>query len=79
MTQSVKKTWVFWVGLVITAISILALFSSLYVSIVWPYILGIPIVAGSLLLLMVPSVAGGVVFAVVGIYMMYAGRVREAK
>ncbi|MFX0069330.1 MAG: hypothetical protein ACFFA1_05390 [Promethearchaeota archaeon] len=79
MTQDLKKTWVFWLGLIITAISILAVFSSLYVSIVWPYLLGVPVVIESLLLLMVPGVVGGVVFAVIGIYMMYSGRVKETK
>ena len=79
LSQGLKKTWVFWLGLVITAISILTLFSSLYVSIVWPYLLGVPILTESLLLLMVPAVVGGVIFAVIGVYMMYAGRVSEAK
>lgn len=79
LSQGLKKTWVFWLGLVITAISGLSVFSSLYISVVWPYLLGIPIVIDSLLLLMVPAVVGGVIFAVIGVYMMYSGRVSEAK
>jgi xanthine/uracil permease len=64
-----EKTWVFWLGLLIFAGSCFELFS-----VTWNYSL-YPIGGGDYFArIMVPPIVGGVVFILVGLYMMWSGR-----
>jgi len=61
------KTWVFWLGLLIFAGACFELFS-----IVWYYSIYLSNYSDARM--MVPPIVGGVVFILVGLYMMWSGR-----
>ena len=66
-----EKTTVFWIGLIILGLASVTLFGTLWMIAVWEY--------GdrfTMLKNFVPSIVGGVVFILIGLYMMKSG-VRE--
>jgi xanthine/uracil permease len=62
-----NKTWVFWLGLLIFAGACFELFS-----IIWYDYLYLSNYSDARM--MVPPIVGGVVFILVGLYMMWSGR-----
>ena len=63
MTQ--KKTLIFWVGLIITVLSLLFLFQFLWMVYVVKAITHPEFITG-----MVPAIVGAIIFVVIGIWMM---------
>ena len=63
-----KKTWVFWVGLIVFALACVGVFSALWWLAVTPSYDNDMFVK-----IMVPPIVGGVVFIIVGFYMMNSG------
>ncbi len=65
-----EKTWVFWVGLVIFALACIEVFSVVWFLAVMyrPYLN-----VWGLVKTITPIVVGGVVFIIVGLYMMKSG------
>lgn len=64
------KTWVFWVGLVIFALACIEVFSVVWsVAVIYPPHVDI----WQLVKVITPVVVGGVVFIIVGFYMMKSG------
>ena len=64
-----EKTGIFWVGLIILGLASVALFYALWMSVVWNRYLNRFIMLESF----VPVIVGGVVFILIGFYMMKSG------
>jgi putative Mn2+ efflux pump MntP len=62
------KTWVFWLGLLIFAGACFELFSTIWTYYAYPYDYG------NFAKATVSPIVGGVIFILVGLYMMWSGR-----
>jgi len=64
-----EKTYVFWIGLIILGLASVGLFGILWMMAIWNgYIDRFRMVAQA-----VPVIVGGMVFIVIGLYMMISG------
>ena len=64
-----KKTFVFWIGLIILGLASVGLFGILWMIAVWDGYLD----QFTMLKQAVPVIVGGVVFIIIGLYMMKSG------
>ena len=64
-----KKTFVFWIGLIILGLASVGLFGILWMIAVWDGYLD----RFTMLKQAVPVIVGGVVFILIGLYMMKSG------
>jgi small neutral amino acid transporter SnatA (MarC family) len=63
-----EKTWVFWTGLIILALACLGVFS-----IFWVFAVVSPFNLEYQLRISTPFIVGGIVFIIIGLYMMNSG------
>ena len=70
-----EKTFVFWIGLIILALASVGLFGILWVLAVWNEYMD----RLTMLKYQVPALVGGVVFILVGLYMMKSGVKRKVE
>ncbi len=66
-----EKTWVFWVGLVMMALAFLGLFQMLWSLLMYSYY------SSDYWRSMVPIITGGIIFILIGLYMMKSGVKKE--
>ena len=64
-----EKTFVFWIGLIILAFASVGLFGILWMLAVWDWYMD----RLSMLKFQVPFIVGGVIFILIGLYMMKSG------
>jgi xanthine/uracil permease len=63
-----QKTYVFWIGLLVSAVAAVGLFGVFWMIAVWNYVNRF-----ALLKQVVPIIVAGVVFILIGFYMMRSG------
>jgi hypothetical protein len=80
-----EKTTLFWIGLIVLGYAILqfcqAIWQTIYYYFVYPGLLGVSSEISylsftrlfTILLVVVPSVIGGIIFTIIGLYIMKAG------
>jgi len=68
-----EKTYVFWIGLIILALASVGLFGILWMIAVWNVYMD----RLTMLKQAVPVIVGGVVFTLIGLFMMKSGVKRE--
>jgi len=73
-----EKTYVFWIGLIILGLASVALFSIIWVNVLFITRFYGPFVFGPSIDFQVPFIAGAIVFILIGLYMMKSG-VRKQK
>ena len=64
-----EKTFVFWIGLIILALASVGLFGTLWMLAVWDGYVD----RFEMLKYQVPALVGGIVFILIGLYMMKSG------
>ena len=70
-----KKTFVFWIGLIILGLASVGLFGILWMIAVWDEYLD----RLNMLKQVVPLIVGGMVFILIGLYMMKSGVKRKVE
>jgi len=70
-----EKTILFWIGLIILGLASVSLFGILWMLAVWNGYMD----RFSMLKYQVPTIVGGVVFILIGLYMMKSGVKRKVK
>ena len=70
-----EKTFVFWIGLIILALASVGLFGILWMLAVWDGYMN----RFTMLKPAVPVIVGGVVFILIGLYMMKSGVKRKVE
>ena len=70
-----EKTPVFWIGLIILGLASVGLFSILYMTAVWNGYID----RWTILKQAVPVIVGGIVFILIGFYMMKSGVKRKVE
>lgn len=70
-----EKTFVFWIGLIILGLASVSLFGILWMLAVWDWYMD----RLDMLKYQVPALVGGVIFILIGLYMMKSGVKRKVE
>jgi len=70
-----EKTFVFWIGLIVLGLASVSLFGILWMLAVWDWYMD----RLDMLKYQVPALVGGIVFILIGLYMMKSGVKRKVE